>query len=190
MAECNRPDSDSSSHSDPFAGGPNLQCSNNCTKKRGAEFDDDSAMKKTRAEEEGAEKAHALLGGQESRAAVFGEVPKEGSSMDSHSQVRDDSVSDLPNGGGSREEDTHNQSIKDLEFVIDAAVADDKGSRHTMEDAWVVLPDANLEFPAKLRFAHFAIYDGHGGRLAAEYAKKHLHANVLSAGLPLGCKSY
>ena len=34
------------------------------------------------------------------------------------------------------------------------------------------------------RCAHFSIYDGHGGRLAAEYAQKHLHANVLSAGLP------
>lgn len=34
------------------------------------------------------------------------------------------------------------------------------------------------------RCAHFAIYDGHGGRLAAEYARKHLHDNVLSAGLP------
>ena len=34
------------------------------------------------------------------------------------------------------------------------------------------------------RCGHFAIYDGHGGRLAAEFAKKHLHHNVLSSGLP------
>ncbi|XP_077243990.1 protein phosphatase 2C family protein isoform X2 [Tasmannia lanceolata] len=68
--------------------------------------------------------------------------------------------------------------------VIEADAAEDKGSRHNMEDAWVVLPDASFEFPGKLRCAHFAIYDGHGGRLAAEYARDHLHANVLSAGLP------
>ncbi|KAK8953866.1 putative protein phosphatase 2C 67 [Platanthera zijinensis] len=67
---------------------------------------------------------------------------------------------------------------------IDAAAAEDKGSRHTMEDAWVVLPDASLDYPGSSRCAYFAIYDGHGGRLAAEYAQKHLHANVLSAGLP------
>lgn len=72
---------------------------------------------------------------------------------------------------------------------IEADAAEDKGSRHAMEDAWVVLPDASLEYPGKLRCAHFAIYDGHGGRLAAEYAKIHLHANVLSAGLPHGYKS-
>lgn len=36
-------------------------------------------------------------------------------------------------------------------FEIEADAAEDKGSRHTMEDAWVVLPDASLEFPGKLR---------------------------------------
>ncbi|XP_058087111.1 probable protein phosphatase 2C 8 isoform X3 [Magnolia sinica] len=74
-------------------------------------------------------------------------------------------------------------SLED-EISIEADAAEDKGSRHTMEDAWVVLPDASMEFPGKLRCAHFAIYDGHGGRLAADYARNHLHANVLSAGLP------
>ncbi|CAH9061180.1 unnamed protein product [Cuscuta epithymum] len=69
-------------------------------------------------------------------------------------------------------------------FKIEADAAEDKGSRHTMEDAWVVLPDASNGTPGKLRCAHFAIYDGHGGRLAADYARKHLHGNVLLAGLP------
>ncbi|GFP94637.1 probable protein phosphatase 2c 8 [Phtheirospermum japonicum] len=69
-------------------------------------------------------------------------------------------------------------------FELEADAAEDKGSRHTMEDAWVVLHDAAMDFPGNLRCAHFAIYDGHGGRLAAEYAQKHLHKNVLSEGLP------
>ncbi|XP_030460024.2 probable protein phosphatase 2C 67 isoform X1 [Syzygium oleosum] len=69
-------------------------------------------------------------------------------------------------------------------FEVEADAAEDKGSRHAMEDAWVLLKDASLGSPGKLRCAHFAIYDGHGGRLAAEYAQKNLHANVLSAGLP------
>ncbi|KAK7380067.1 hypothetical protein VNO78_32443 [Psophocarpus tetragonolobus] len=74
--------------------------------------------------------------------------------------------------------------VKEPSFLIEADAAEDKGSRHTMEDAWVVLLDATLDYPGNLRCAHFAIYDGHGGRLAAEYAQKHLHRNVLSAGLP------
>lgn len=40
----------------------------------------------------------------------------------------------------------------------------------------------SVVFP--VRCAHFAVYDGHGGRLAAEYVQKNLHSNVLSAGLP------
>ncbi|CAG7869243.1 unnamed protein product [Brassica rapa] len=69
-------------------------------------------------------------------------------------------------------------------FVFEADVAEDKGARQAMEDVSVLLPDASLDFPGKLRCGHFAIYDGHGGRLAAEFAKKHLHLNVLSSGLP------
>jgi len=67
---------------------------------------------------------------------------------------------------------------------VEADAAEDKGCRHAMEDAWVVLPDASMESPGNLRCAHFAIYDGHGGRLAAEYARKHLHQQVIAAGLP------
>ncbi|CAN6217277.1 unnamed protein product [Urochloa humidicola] len=68
--------------------------------------------------------------------------------------------------------------------AVEADAAEDKGCRHTMEDAWVVLPNACEESPGILRCAHFAIYDGHGGRLAADYAQKHLHENVIAAGLP------
>ncbi|KAI3858733.1 hypothetical protein MKX03_033686 [Papaver bracteatum] len=107
----------------------------------------------------------------------------------------DDSQSESVNGGILGD---NNQSLKEnvlsdqkssipvikLPCTIEADAAEDKGSRHTMEDASVVLLDASLQAPGKLRCAHFAIYDGHGGRLAAEYAQKHLHANVLSAGLP------
>jgi integrin-linked kinase-associated serine/threonine phosphatase 2C len=71
--------------------------------------------------------------------------------------------------------------------AVEADAAEDKGCRHTMEDAWVLLPNAGAESPGSLRCAHFAIYDGHGGRLAADFAEKHLHQNVIAAGLPHGC---
>ncbi|KAL5205559.1 hypothetical protein ABZP36_033768 [Zizania latifolia] len=89
---------------------------------------------------------------------------------------------------GSDEKATTNLNVSSEREVIltsvEADAAENKGCRHTMEDAWVVLPDASLESPGNLRHAHFAIYDGHGGRLAAEYAQKHLHQNVVAAGLP------
>lgn len=39
--------------------------------------------------------------------------------------------------------------------VIEADAAEDKGSRHTMEDAWVVLPDASLDYEGPLRLLSF-----------------------------------
>ncbi|KAM1003147.1 hypothetical protein ACFX13_003543 [Malus domestica] len=78
----------------------------------------------------------------------------------------------------------------EMGFEIEADAAEDKGLRHAMKEAWVVLLDAAIEdFPGNLRCAHFAVYDGHEGRLAAEYAQKYLNTNVLSTGLPLGYKS-
>ncbi|XP_057480126.1 probable protein phosphatase 2C 8 isoform X1 [Actinidia eriantha] len=95
-----------------------------------------------------------------------------------------DKGTEKSNQNGYSEHKEQNQAVREVGFEIEAEAAEDKGSRHAMEDAWVVLPDACLNFPGKLRCAHYAIYDGHGGRLAAEYAQKHLHINVLSAGLP------
>lgn len=42
--------------------------------------------------------------------------------------------------------------VREMGFEIEADAAEDKGSRHSMEDAWVVLLDAALDSPGKLRF--------------------------------------
>ncbi|XP_017974021.1 PREDICTED: probable protein phosphatase 2C 8 [Theobroma cacao] len=95
-----------------------------------------------------------------------------------------DSAAKKPKTETPVQEETEKEEVKEKSLEIEASVAEDKGSRHTMEDAWVIMLDATLNSPGKLRCGHFAIYDGHGGRLAAEYAQNHLHANVVSSGLP------
>ena len=41
---------------------------------------------------------------------------------------------------------------REMGFEIEADATEDKGSRHSMEDAWVVLLDAAMDYPGKLRF--------------------------------------
>jgi len=48
--------------------------------------------------------------------------------------------------------------VKEPSFLIEADAAEDKGSRLTMEDAWVVLLDASLDYPGKLRFFFFFFF--------------------------------
>ncbi|XP_057952719.1 probable protein phosphatase 2C 8 isoform X4 [Malania oleifera] len=150
----------------------NLEC-NNC-KKREGEFEDfDLNLKKSRAKAvsvENVEKAEETLNA----------LDPAGGQVDHISDVSNDGAKDFRvcNQNGSSD---GTRGVREMGFVIEADAAEDKGSRHTMEDAWVLLPDASLEFPGKLRCAHFAIYDGHGGRLAAEYAQKHLHLDVKAA---------
>ena len=56
--------------------------------------------------------------------------------------------------GSSKEKNSNDgecsQGKKD--FRIEADAAEDKGSRQTMEDAWVLLPSASLNSTGKLRF--------------------------------------
>ncbi|CAN0902360.1 Probable protein phosphatase 2C 8 [Linum grandiflorum] len=111
------------------------------------------------------------------------DYPTEDSSAAAKKQKLDIAAVSEEDDGKTKARVSEEQQCKKV-LEIEAEAAEDKGSRHSMEDAWVVLLDAALDYPGKLRCAHFAIYDGHGGRLAAEYAKKHLHENVLSAGLP------
>ncbi|KAK4409565.1 putative protein phosphatase 2C 67 [Sesamum angolense] len=110
--------------------------------------------------------------------------PNESSNSNSSPNKRLKTEEELKTQSTATEASRANSSSHKGFIAIEADAAEDRGSRHTMEDAWVVLYDATLEFPGNLRCAHFAIYDGHGGRSAAEYAQKHLHVNVLSAGLP------
>ncbi|KAK8587179.1 hypothetical protein V6N13_086183 [Hibiscus sabdariffa] len=114
-------------------------------------------------------------------------TPAEGSNpelnLKRQSEV-DDESSDLAVKKPKTQPSFQEEAEKEKSLEIEADVAEDKGTRHSMEDAWVIMLDATLNSPGKLRCGHFAIYDGHGGRLAAEYAQKHLHANVVSAGLP------
>lgn len=37
-------------------------------------------------------------------------------------------------------------------FALEAGAAEDKGLRHSMEDAWLVLEDASSDSPGNLRF--------------------------------------
>eukprot|EP00899_Mesostigma_viride_P028876 jgi/Mesvir1/9173/Mv06914-RA.2 len=69
-------------------------------------------------------------------------------------------------------------------ITLDAGVWEEKGCRPTMEDAWVMMPDARDEKGGVLRCAYFAVFDGHAGRNAAAYAQQHLHTHVMAAGLP------
>ncbi|KAM1284783.1 hypothetical protein ACFX2J_027438 [Malus domestica] len=68
-------------------------------------------------------------------------------------------------------------------FEIEADVAEDKGMRHAIKDVWVVLlDDAGEDFPRNLRREHFAVYDGHEGRLAVERSSCMYHSRISQVG--------
>lgn len=48
-----------------------------------------------------------------------------------------------------------NRNASEAVFLVEGDAAEDKGARHTMEDASVVLLDASLGLPGKLRFLIF-----------------------------------
>lgn len=56
----------------------------------------------------------------------------------------------------SRVESSEENASKEVTFFrIEADAAEDKGLRHTMEDEWVVLLNAALDYPGNLRFFNF-----------------------------------
>lgn len=56
-----------------------------------------------------------------------------------------------------------------------------QGRRWTMEDTHVVLDDINEKFnlPTDLTRAFYAVYDGHGGKNAADMAEAELHKTII-----------
>jgi len=57
---------------------------------------------------------------------------------------------------------------------------DDQGSRKYMEDKWTIAPHLGAMFgiDESEPTYFYGVYDGHTGKLAAEYVKTHLHANI------------
>jgi len=73
-------------------------------------------------------------------------------------------------------EGAENSSIfTKMKSVRSVGIAFDRNGRYrrTMEDAHVALDC----FGGSDKQGYFAIYDGHGGTGAVEYAEKHLHKN-------------
>ena len=56
-----------------------------------------------------------------------------------------------------------------------------RGHRPTMEDETCAFPKLSVGDGRVRPLAFYAVFDGHGGRRAAEYASKHLHKTLLAA---------
>jgi len=67
-----------------------------------------------------------------------------------------------------------------LDLNVEVAIAATQGHRKAMEDFYSIIHHWNelFGFKDQEEQAFFAIYDGHSGRAAAEYAKTHLHVNL------------
>ncbi|KNC85747.1 hypothetical protein, variant [Sphaeroforma arctica JP610] len=80
--------------------------------------------------------------------------------------------------------DVPSENVKPVSSAFgDILVYSDQGKRQTMEDKHVCISDLNSMFSLKKEQpsqAFFAIYDGHGGTEAADYARNHLHVNLVN----------
>lgn len=81
--------------------------------------------------------------------------------------------------------DEDKSSVKKPKFKwksLHAFVAERQGERDEMQDAHVIINDFTSEFPnlpsSVERLAYYAVFDGHSGARASQYAAKHLHENI------------
>lgn len=74
---------------------------------------------------------------------------------------------------------------KDLARLM-GFVAARRGERDEMQDAHVMLPDMTANLPSQVsRLAYFAVFDGHGGARASQFAAENLH-HTLASKFPKG----
>lgn len=136
-----------------FLSGTMNKVSNGTThhKREGNLLDEDSVLKKSKVSSLDTESAEKPGGNPDCRVSersltVLDEIDSKKSNNFqkevSKEEIKEDQIQD------------HSNSSED-KISIEADAAEDKGSRHTMEDAWVLLPEASLEFPGKLRCLPF-----------------------------------
>jgi len=73
-------------------------------------------------------------------------------------------------------------------FKVESGFHEEQGKRDTMEDAHVIFNDIRddkalglTSTPAPLKHvSFFGVYDGHGGKNAADLVRDHLHKNILT----------
>jgi integrin-linked kinase-associated serine/threonine phosphatase 2C len=68
-----------------------------------------------------------------------------------------------------------------MSFSLSSGFESVQGRRWTMEDTHVLLDDINEPFklPQDTKRAYYAVYDGHGGKTAADITAELLHKNII-----------
>ena len=70
-------------------------------------------------------------------------------------------------------------------FTVSSGVASERGKRNTMEDKVIALEhpvfssQTDLPVDDEAPRSFFAVYDGHGGDVCAEYCRRYLHMNMV-----------
>ncbi|XP_031572190.1 integrin-linked kinase-associated serine/threonine phosphatase 2C-like [Actinia tenebrosa] len=83
-----------------------------------------------------------------------------------------------------KEQETDAKRRKKEHFKLKGFVAERKGEREDMQDAHIIIDDfmSSLENPPENvgRMAYYAVFDGHVGPRASQFAAQHLHLNIKS----------
>ncbi|KAI5625469.1 integrin-linked kinase-associated serine/threonine phosphatase 2C isoform X1 [Silurus asotus] len=116
---------------------------------------------------------------------LFADLPAPTSNTNSGS--KDESSVQIRGQKRSRDPDEEDEAEKKVckgLVKLKGFVAARRGEREDMQDAHVILPNLHTHaktLPAHVsRLAYFAVFDGHGGARASQFAAEHLHHTLLS----------